>query len=46
MLFLYTVVPVVGLLGTMFFVWRYPITEKVAHEVREVLEARKSENEQ
>lgn len=41
MLFLYTVVPVVGLVGTMAFVWKYPITEKVAHEVRRKLESRK-----
>ncbi len=40
MLFLYTVVPVIGLIGTMVFVWKYPITEKVAHEIRVKLEAR------
>lgn len=45
MLFLYTVVPVVGLIGTMIFVWKYPITEKVANHVRQALEARKAEEE-
>ena len=42
MLFLYTIVPVIGLMGTMYFVWRFPITEKVANEVRRELETRNS----
>jgi GPH family glycoside/pentoside/hexuronide:cation symporter len=41
MLWLYTVVPSVGLVGTMLFVWRYPITEKSARDVRKKLDARK-----
>lgn len=40
MLFLYTVLPVVGLIGTMFCVWRFPIDENAAHEIREKLKLR------
>ncbi|MDF7823426.1 MFS transporter [Pontiellaceae bacterium B12227] len=46
MLFLYTVIPVVGLIGTMLCVWRFPINEKVAHEIRGQLEQRKVTAEQ
>lgn len=42
MLWLYTVVPAVGLVGTMLFVWRFPITEKTAFEIRKKLDARKA----
>ncbi|VGO12540.1 Melibiose carrier protein [Pontiella desulfatans] len=42
MLWLYAVVPVVGLAGTMLCVWRFPITENVAREVRKKLDARNS----
>ena len=42
MLFLYTVIPVIGLIGTMVFVWLFPISETVARDVRRQLEARKA----
>lgn len=42
MLLLYTVVPVVGLIGTMLFVWRFPINEKTAREIRQQLDLRKA----
>jgi GPH family glycoside/pentoside/hexuronide:cation symporter len=42
MLWLYTVIPAAGLLGAMFFVWKFPITERTAREVRDQLEARKA----
>ncbi len=44
MLWLYTVIPAAGLLGAMFFVWKFPITERTAREVREKLEARKAKS--
>lgn len=40
MLGLYTVVPVVGLIGTMLCIWKYPINERVAREIRKTLDAR------
>ena len=42
MLRLYAIIPVIGMLGTIFFVWRFPITETVAPEVRRKLDARKA----
>ncbi|WP_200359377.1 MFS transporter [Pelagicoccus mobilis] len=41
MLLLYAWLPFLGLVGAMLFVWRYPITEAVAKEVRGKLDARK-----
>jgi len=43
MLWLYTVVPIVGLFITMVCVWRFPITEKTAHQVRKKLQALKEQ---
>jgi glycoside/pentoside/hexuronide:cation symporter, GPH family len=43
MLFLYPVVPCIGLIGTMFCVWKFPITESVARTVRKELDARKAQ---
>ena len=42
MLQLYAIIPMIGLMATMFFVWRYPITETVSREVRQKLDARKA----
>lgn len=39
---LYSVIPAAGLLGAMLCIWRFPITEKTANEVREKLDARKT----
>jgi GPH family glycoside/pentoside/hexuronide:cation symporter len=44
MLWLYTVVPVIGLMGTMLCVWRFPINEKKAHEMRKQLDRNKAES--
>lgn len=45
MLLLYTIVPVIGLVGTLLIVWRFPMSEKKAREVREQLDARKKAEE-
>lgn len=34
---LYSAIPAAGLVGAMFCIWRFPITEKVAHEIRQKL---------
>ena len=41
MLQLYTIVPIIGLVGTLLIMWRFPITEDKVRKVREQLEARK-----
>ena len=42
MLTLYTIVPVIGLVGTLLIIWRFPVSEKTARDVRAQLEARRS----
>ena len=44
MLWLYALLPAIGLVIAMVFVSRYPITEKVAREVRAKLNQRKNNN--
>lgn len=40
---LYSVIPAIGLMGAMVCIWRYPITEQTANEVRRKLEKRSIE---
>lgn len=39
---LYSAIPAAGLIGAMLCIWRFPLTEKMAREVREKLEARRA----